>query len=609
MWINAKIVVVLLPLFLLIGFTTSAQSNDSEEIQLAQYYYQQGDVDKSYVLFQKLAKKEQNLPYIHQTYLELMLNTQKFNEAEDYIEKRVKRSPEDLYLLTDKAIVYTRSQNAAAQKAFDQAIELAVKQSNSIRPYGNYLINKQLTEQAEKLFLSARKAYREPYAFANDLALVYRILGKKQAMVDEYLNYLETNPAAMNYVQNSLQIFLTEKEDKEAMEQLLLDKIQSNPSNTNYAELLVWNYLQQKNFREAYIQARALDRRAKKEGQQLFSIAHIATENKEYELAINIYQYVIDQYPDEITYITAKRSQIKAREELIKNTLPVNTLQVNELIQEYKKLVAQYGINKNTQEALRQQALLQAFYLNQLDTAIQILENLVASPQVGPHFKSQVKLDLGDIFILYQQPWESALLYAQVEKAERQSPLGYEAKLKNAQLSFYQGKYTLAQSHLDILKKATTREIANDAIQMSLLIKDNLGYDSTTTELDIYSFARFRSFIQDYRSAKDTLEYLVKTKPTHNVADEAYWLLADIAKKEGDFLQAITYLQEITTHFSYDILADDALYTIGVIQQEYLKEDAQAMQSFEKLLFEYPGSMFVEEARKRFRTLRGDFVN
>ena len=128
MWINSKLLALFLPLYLHFAVGAFSQSNDSEEIQLAHYYYQQGEVDKSFALFQKLAKKEQNIPYIHQTYLELMLNTQKFKEAEDYIEKRVKRAPDDLYVLTDKALVYTRSQNPAAQKTFDQAIELAIKQ-------------------------------------------------------------------------------------------------------------------------------------------------------------------------------------------------------------------------------------------------------------------------------------------------------------------------------------------------------------------------------------------------------------------------------------------------------------------------------------------------
>ena len=49
--------------------------------------------------------------------------------------------------------------------------------------------------------------------------------------------------------------------------------------------------------------------------------------------------------------------------------------------------------------------------------------------------------------------------YSQVEKAQKDAPLGYEAKLRNARLSYFNGDFKLAEAHLDIFwKEATSRE-------------------------------------------------------------------------------------------------------------------------------------------------------
>ena len=58
----------------------------------------------------------------------------------------------------------------------------------------------------------------------------------------------------------------------------------------------------------------------------------------------------------------------------------------------------------------------------------------------------------------------------------------------------------------------------------------------------------------------------------------------------------------------YDILSDDALFEMALIYEELIEDKEKAQQYYQHLLTDYPGSIFVAEARKRFRNLRGDFV-
>ncbi|MFZ4549479.1 MAG: tetratricopeptide repeat protein, partial [Bacteroidales bacterium] len=61
--------------------------------------------------------------------------------------------------------------------------------------------------------------------------------------------------------------------------------------------------------------------------------------------------------------------------------------------------------------------------------------------------------------------------------------------------------------------------------------------------------------------------------------------------------------------FPMDLLADDALYNLAGLFENQLNDKAKAMQLYEKILTQYPGSLYVVDARKRFRSLRNDPVN
>ena len=216
-------------------------------------------------------------------------------------------------------------------------------------------------------------------------------------------------------------------------------------------------------------------------------------------------------------------------------------------------------------------------------------------------------MDLADIYLLNKEPWESILLYAQVEKMYKDAPLGYEAKLKSAKLSYYKGEFELAQGHLDILKLATSREIANDALDLSILIKNNTVFDSTDVVMKEYANIELLLFQNQTEEAISGLKEMLIKYPSHSIQDEIHYLLAQTFRKLGNFDEALVSLNKINESYVTEILGDDALFLTGIIQEEDLKNSEQAMAIYTDLLKKYPGSIFVAESRKRLRELRGDF--
>jgi len=597
---------VLILCILPLSITMKAQ--DTQKISLANQYYDQGDLEKAQAIFEELAKKPKNLPQIHSRYLLVLNQLGDFDTAEKYLTRLIKQYPDIIQYKLDLGILYRKMGNEdKADNYLGETLSSIRSQKFQIISASQYLFNKHEVELALQGYKLSREYEKDQHLYALELAEIYRRLNMKPEMVGEYLNFASSNPNNINYVKNVLQNLLTEEEDLISLENLLYQKIQKNPNETLYSSLLIWVNLQQQNFYGAFVQARALDKREKGQGERVLNIGRIALDNHDYKNSIKIFNYLIKQYNSGVNYELAKRYLIKSREELVKTTFPVDTTEIAHLIEDYRKMVLEIGINERTLEAMRSQALLYAFYLNRKDSAIQILTKIIDTPGLNPTLKSQAKLDLGDIHLLNGEPWESTLLYSQVEKLQKDQPLGYEAKLKNAKLSYYKGEFELAQSHLDILKLATSREIANNAMALSLLIQDNTVLDSTDQAMRAYARVELDLFQNKYQQALSKLELMMVEYPGHSLTDEILWLRANILLELGSFDEALELLSQVVQNYQYDILSDDAYFLMGTINEDQLNNQAEAMKIYNDFLIRFPGSIYSAEARKRYRALRGDF--
>ena len=608
-----KYVLTFVILLLTLSNIYVAVAQDTEKIALAQEYDDKGETEKARALYDELVKKKKNIPIIHNRYVHLLLNTGKVKEAQEYMKKVLKLYPDNTLYQLDAGVVEKQlGDDAVADQYFNKVIADTQNDPFQVRIVAGHLIKNELLEQAIDAYQIGRKASKDQNLYALELANVYLRLNKKDQMVNEYLAYANEDPSRISYVKNILQNVLTEEEDLKSLSALLLDRIQESPDNPLYSELLIWVNLQQKDFYGAFMQARAIDRRNKTEGDWVMQVAGIALENRDYKNALKMYEYVIEKYPRTMNYIMARRYKIKAREELVKNQFPIDQEEITKLIADYQTFIDESAqsvvtANEAVLEAMRSQALLYAFYKGNMTSAIEILQKVVESPRASPELQAMVKLDMGDIYVLLNEPWESTLLYSQVEKANKEELVGYEAKLRNAKLSYYKGDFELAQSHLDVLKEATTREIANDAMSISLLIQNNTALDTTSTAMKSYADAELLLFQNKPTEALAKLDSMLQIYEGHDLSDEIYWLEAKVNNRLGNFEQTIKKLGKIRELYPKDILGDDALFMMGTVYEEQLEDETKAMEIYTQFLKDYPGSIYVADVRKRFRSLRGDF--
>jgi tetratricopeptide (TPR) repeat protein len=80
-------------------------------------------------------------------------------------------------------------------------------------------------------------------------------------------------------------------------------------------------------------------------------------------------------------------------------------------------------------------------------------------------------------------------------------------------------------------------------------------------------------------------------------------------ENQGKWAEALVFLEDLMKYHADDILADDALFHLGDIFENHLDDKEKAIESYKKILFDYKGSLYTTEARKRLRALRGDAID
>lgn len=584
-----------------------ALAQDGGPVSVAREYARKGEWLKAEAIYESLPNDIKTNPGVLPDYLRTLLELKKYKDAEKLARKAVKQHPDDATVGVALGGVYTAAgDTTAARKQFEKVV--AALRPEQVQPVAQEFQQRQLPRWAERSYLRGRALAKNDAEYSAQLVQLYTTNGQKEGVLKETLRMAEQNPdrEQLSFVRNMLQNSLKTDADFDTLEKLLITRTQQQPEQATWSELLLWLYLQRRDFAGALVQARALDRRQRSEGSRVMELAAIAQRNKDYETAIEGYQYVAQQYRGGQYYQPARQQLIAAREEQVRNTFPVDQAKLRTLVSEYQQLLTEDGRTAQTAGVLRNLALLYAFQLDEKDKAMQLLQEVIDLPRADALLVDEAKVALGDIYLLRAEPWEATLLYSQVEKSRKDSPLGYEAKLRNARLSYYAGDFKLAQSHLDILKQATSREIANDAMQLSLLIGDNTAMDTAGVALKDYASTELLVFQNKLPQAIQSLDQLLAKYPGHALTDEAWYLKGQLQRRTGDYAGAVETLARIVNNPKYDILSDDALFLMAEIEEQNRQDKAKAQELYTQLLTKHAGSIFAAEARKRVRKLRGE---
>jgi len=585
-----------------------AQEKQKSDEQLASQYFRNREFEKAAVLYERLYEEKNSTLYY--TYcLYCLVELKQFKDAEKLVKKQIRNYPDRAKYQVDLGYVYSESgETGKARKQFESAMKDMENNRSSVVELANAFLYRSQPDYAAEVYIRASKMMN--YPFYLELGDLYRQTGNLSKMVEAYLDYVDFDYMNTQMVESKLQRVLEDDPENKISDYLrisLLTRIQKYPQKVYFSEVLLWLSIQDEDFQMAYEQAKAIDRRMGENGERVLDLARICLSNKQYDVAAEAYKYILKKGKDNYLYVDARIGLLYSHYLKIANSVNYSESDLLQLENEYQEALADYGKNANTITIMQYLGNLQGFYLGKTDEAIEILTEAINIPNANLQDICRCKIELADVLLLSGNIWDAKLYYAQVEKTFKQDPIGFEAKFKNAKLSFYIGEYDWAKAQLDVLKAATSKKIANDALKLSVLIGENLDADSSTVGLNYYAKADLLLFRHEDDKALATLDSIFTIADYHPIFDEVLLKEAQIKIHQQKYWDADTLLNELLTKYPTDITADDALYLLADLHENKFNDPDGAMKLYQRLLNDYPASLYTVEARKRFRLLRGDF--
>lgn len=606
---KVKYIAVLIFCILLSGLQLScAQNNRTQgqgtEFALAKQYMNEEKYEEAAALLESLTDKNFKDEY-YKLLLSAYTELGEPKKQEKLIKKAVKKSKDNFRYVIDLGTFYiNNNEKAKGEKQYDNVLRNLNANNSEVVQTANYFASVRNYEYSAKTYQTARKLFKDDTKYTYELTYYYQLLGRNDEIAREYLLLLNANPKALSQIEvNINNLFNRDKNDKlyNIFSEVVLDEIKAKPDNRQINLLYYWLQIQKGDYASALIQAKAINKRFKDDGfQTLVDFAQSAQNAGQYQYSVDAYDYILKQKPEEEQQKDIKQKRLSCLYLHFVQKVHHSDKETSALKKEYDALLSELGYTPSSAPIMEQYADLLAYHIGQPQQAVDLLDSVINMRQIDSKTKAQCKLSRADIYLINGDIWEASLTYSQVDKDMKNETLGSEAKFRNAMLSYYTGDFEWAESQFDALRSSTTKLIANDAMEYSLLIKENIDDDSTYKGLAWFSKADFALYQNKVEEAKTYLDSIENWYLSHPLFDEVLYKRAQIAIKEGNFSVAEQYLEDIITKYPYDLTTDDAIMLAAQLNEEQFKDKEKARLYYEKLILDYPSSLYIQQARKKY---------
>ncbi len=585
----------------------SAQTSRQVDEQLAYKFLNDKEYDKAADIYQQLYVNRGYYHYFSQ-YVECLILLEKLDEAEKELKSFIKTDNTTNKWKSNVALAYVflrKNEKDKSDKILKKLINELPEDKNLYNQIANGMRAKDFNEFAIMLYDRGSNISSMNYKFFMEKAQTYQTMMNFEKATENYLLHLEESPEDYDVVKSRMSYMLRYNIDDSVIDDMrfvLLKKAQDNMDNEIFAELLVWFALQMKDYEIALDQEIALDRRFGDREFDIIYLAKIARDNEQYDIAIKAYDYLVKKAQEGAYYEEAVVGLIEVQ---YQNVVSSKSGETAEFYSEFEKRIEkeclELNISDKTAPILIIRADILAFRLDEIEKAIEILENAL-NLNLSKLNKSRLKMKLADIYLFKEEVWEATLLYSQVDKSMKEEPIGHEARFKNAQLRYYIGEFDWALAVLNILKSATSKLIANDAMTLSLMITDNLEYD--TVALQRLAKADYYIYQKRYELANQMLDSVNMYNPNEVSMPCLLMRKAQMAFDNNDYEMADSLYKRVYQGYADSYIADDALLKDAILLEKFLDRKEEAMECYAKLIDDYASSVYVAQARNAYRRIR-----
>ncbi len=574
---------------------------------LAENYYREGVYEKATQIFKKLYDSS---PF-NTTYLGRLIScyqeTEKFIDAEKLLKSRMKANASQVYLYVYLGYNYElQKQKENAKINYDIALNYLDKNASYGGIIGRIFKDYNLLDNAI-LAYEKTMAKNENANYSFQIAQIYGEKGDFKQMFEAYINLVDKNENYFNLVQRYTSKYITDDSENEKnilFRKTLLRKSVSKPKDV-WNVLLSWLFTQQKDYRKALIQEKALYQRNPTDLSAVITLGKIAFENEDYEAAEECFNFIKVKS-------TLKEDLIAANLYIVKVAVALKNSETDAIFQ---SLFTQFGKNRSTINLQVEYADFLTFQKNNPEKAKEILTEALNYSN-SKFAKARIKLKLGDVLVFTGKFNKALIYFSQIQTQLKNHELAQQARFKVAQTSYFKGDFSWAKAQLKILKSSTTQLIANDAVDLFLVISDNEPVDSIPSGLTQYAKADLLSFQNKNEEAITILTSILNDESLKTlnggflpITNNVLFKMAKLQIKQEKYIDAIGNLEKIIATDEQGFLTDDVFYAMAEVYNNKLNNPEKASEYYQKIIFDHSSSIYLVDARKKYRKLRGDAIN
>ena len=587
--------------YILIFLFFSTLTLSAQNVSLANNYVEQGEYEKAKSIYEKLNEQNPN----KQDYLlglaDVYIQLNEFDKAQNLLKNYISKPGIYPNIFIELGHTYQIQNDSVQAKGwYVKAIDIVKERSVFAYSTGRAFQKHNLLDYAIQTYEIANSD--EPRInYKIELAKLYGEKGNQKLMFDNYIDLIIDNEKYLEVIQRNLSEYINSDAQNESnliLKRVLLQKLQENP-NIIYNQILSWVFIQEESFNSSFAQEKAIFKRTQlKDFGRLFDLAEVTTEAEDYSTAQDIYDFVIEE-----------SQSIEIKLAAVENKMEVRLLRkdkASDISKSFLSYFETYGYNAQTLGLQLLYADFLAFNQNQWQKASTILEEAI-SINTNRFMEAQIQMLSADILVAQEQYNQALVKYSLVSKRVKNTPLAQEAKYKTAMASYYKGDFSWALTQLNVLKKATTQTIANDALEMAMFIKQGKSeVDSTQQALKSIAKADLMVYQSKPNEALLQLDSLVNITDNYHILDQALYKKAQVLESLGQYQKAASQYNQIIVEHPESIVVDNALFKLGKLQLKELGKPEEAQQNLEFLIFNHQDSIFFVEARKLYRQLRED---
>ena len=576
----------------------------SQNTTLADVFFSKGEFNKALLEYDKILAKQPHRTDYFIKKIKCHQELEQYSIAQKVLIEKLSKRYSQPQLYVELGYNYTLQKDSInARKAYNNAINVLDKNSNYAHTIGQRFENYSLLSEAETTYNKAI-ALNKNANFDFQLANIYGQQNRIEKMFNSYLMLIKKNKQNATTVQNLIGKFLSEdpkNKNNLLLKRALLKNLQTTP-DIFWNEQLSWLFVQQKEFNKAFTQEKAIFKREGQNLNRIFNLGILTKQQSELETAQKIFTFIKEQPLEKNTRISVLSYLLEMKE------ITSSSSEYNSIALEYKTAIDSFGVNNSTLKLQLAYANFLAFKKHDITSAISFLKKN-EKQSLAKFDKARYQMTQADILVADGKFNQALLNYSKIQRHLKNNILSQEARFKVAKTSYYKGDFDWALQQLKVLKTSTSQLIANDALDLHLLISDHINEDSLHVALKKYSKADLLAFQNKKPEAIALLDDILNKHPVNKIIDDVLFLQGKLLELQGNYDKAKGNYERIINTLKESVFVDDALYKLAFLQLNTFNNTKKAAEYFEAILFNHADSIHFVEAQKMYRKLRGDTID